>query len=122
MSKVEDLKKFLFENVEVEKKAKLDTLELNKKIIEMENALENMELAVKTEINNAVDTDGKKIFTNEAGRTTELANRMKANVEYNKLSEEIQKVKFDVKVKEIETATIAHYISIGKIYLPLIAE
>lgn len=121
MGKIEDLKTYLFEQVEIEKKLKLEMFNINNDIVNINEEVLKIENAVKSEIGN-VAVDGKKVFSNESLREAEFFIRTKDNVEYQAKLNSIKELKNTLKLKEIDLTTISHYISIGKIYLPLIVE
>lgn len=79
--------------------------EILKLSLEFENSkkeLKNYELELLASITNEKNDDGKPIFSNETLRTAELAKRMNAYLEAQRLREKVEKTGFALDVSKIQ--------------------
>ena len=86
------------------KKINVDILDINNRIIkididreELVKKLKAMELQLKSDISQAVDSNGKKKYSNETLRNAEFNNRIKFDEEHKETKNKIDLLSNDIK-------------------------
>jgi len=97
-------------------------LELRRNTMELSQQVNTLNLSanaiinkLKTDIENAEDTDGKKIYSNDSKRKTELDTRLTTNQEY-------QTIQVDIDVLKEQQAEIDMAMSIARSYIGFLTK
>jgi len=66
------------------------------------NEIAKLEAKIKTEINAAVDTAGKKLFTNAEMRAAELVERVEADLEISSIKQQHEDLSNNISISKID--------------------
>jgi hypothetical protein len=101
-----DIKSRLLELPTVVKNVRLEMIASQESLAERNKALKKLELEQMNDIANAVDGNGKALFSNDVKRQAELQSRKESNQVFRELEKEIETLTYQNKVKEIELSSL----------------
>lgn len=80
----------------------LDILSKTEEQTNLEKEISKLEAKIKSEINAAVDANGKKVFTNAEMRSAELVERVEADLEISAIKQAHEQISKNISTTKIE--------------------
>jgi hypothetical protein len=84
------------------KEIQLDILSKTEEQTNLEKEISKLEAKIKSEINAAVDANGKKVFTNAEMRSAELVERVEADLEISSIKQAHEQISKNISTTRIE--------------------
>ena len=84
------------------KEIQLDILSTTEEQTNLEKEISKLEAKIKSEINAAVDANGKKVFTNAEMRSAELVERVEADLEISSIKQAHEQISKNISTTRIE--------------------
>ena len=84
------------------KEIQLDILSKTEEQANLEKEISKLEAKIKSEINAAVDANGKKVFTNAEMRAAELVERVEADLEISTIKQTHEQISKNISTVKIE--------------------
>lgn len=84
------------------KEIQLNILEKTEEQANLEKEISKLEAKIKSEINAAIDANGKKVFTNAEMRSAELVERVEADLEISSIKQAHEQITKDISMTRIE--------------------
>lgn len=84
------------------KEIQLDILSKTEEQTNLEKEISKLEAKIKSEINAAVDANGKKVFTNAEMRLAELVERVDADLEISEIKQAHEQISKAISITKIE--------------------